>query len=93
MGRKDTVVMHGIFPGRGNQCRERCDLRLDIPSVIVEILQHTAQFQQSAISSIGESRIAVVPSLSGVFSWKESSSSETRVNIAVELQLAAIVQQ
>jgi len=66
--RKDAKVTDGVFSGRGYEGADYCDLLMDIPSVIVEILQHTAQFQQSSISSRGESRIAVVPSLQGVFS-------------------------
>ena len=93
MRRKDPMVTHGVFARRRNQCRQLFDLPMDVPSVIVEILQLTAQFQQSSMSSMGERRIAVVPSLHGVFSWKERRSSETWVTFAVELQLAAIVQQ
>jgi hypothetical protein len=50
---------------------------MDIPSVIGEILQLTAQFHQSSINSIGESSKCVVPSDHGVLSLKESISSET----------------
>ena len=67
MRRKNPMVTHGVFGRRGNQCRQLFDLPMDVPSVIVEILQLTAQFQQSSMSSMGERRIAVVPSLHEVF--------------------------